>query len=259
MPVTTTRDLVYTIPAQPDVDAEQLDIVAPVGAKSLPVVIFAHGFGERKADYRRFSQTLAEQGFVVFTIDWPARNAGARDNHRGFRRTYETFACAVRFARNHATQYGGDAARLTLMGFSAGASASALLAFAADKPERAWDDFATTRNGPPRQVNCSAPEGSLQVNAFVGIAGPYALAEALQKDNPQLWQLVSPYAYLDNPQSARVRLLHGTFDSTVPLAQSTQFYEALTKNGYAVQLIKFDKGHAVPPELTIEEMRKLWK
>jgi predicted esterase len=257
--VTVTRDVVYTIPMQPEVDVEKLDIYAPIIQKTWPVVIFAHGFAEHKEDYRRFSQATAEQGFVVFNIEWPDRNAGARDNNKGFRRTFETFACAVRFARGNAATYGGDAARMTLMGFSAGASASALLAFAADKPERLWEEFAATQNGPPRQLQCVVPTGSVQVNAFVGIAGPYNLAASLQKDNPQLWPLVSPYAYLDNPKGLRVRLLHGTFDSTVPLEQSTQFHDALTKAGYDTQLSKFDKGHAVPPELAIEEMRKLWQ
>ena len=90
------------------------------------------------------------------------------------------------------------------------------------------------------------------------MAGPYNLAATLQQSDAQLWRDVSPYAYLDKKSNVKIRLLHSTFDSTVPIEQSVQFDEALNKAGYDVQLIKFDKGHAVPPELAFEELKKLW-
>ncbi len=256
--ISVTQDITYTIPLQPNVEAQTLDLYAPADAKGMPSVVFAHGFGERKQDYRRIMQAIAEQGAVVFAVEWPDRASDAENNGRAAREIGETLSCAVRFARSAMAQYGGTSS-LTLFGFSAGASAGALVALAGDKLERAWNDFASVRGSPPQQVKCVAESGSTQVDAFLGVAGPYNLAASLQKDNPQLWQVASPYAYVVPQQKLRVRLLHGTFDSRVPIEQSLQFGEALQQAGHDVQLTHFDSGHAVPMPLTLEELVKLWK
>lgn len=133
-----------------------------------------------------------------------------------------------------------------------------MMAFAGDNLERAWNDLAAARGAPPPQVKCVA-DGSARVDAFVGIAGPYNLAASLQTEDPQLWQVVSPYAHLNDNRSLRVRLLHGTNDNRVPIEQSLLFQEALSHAGYDSQLIRFDGPHAVPMPLTVEELTKLWQ
>jgi predicted esterase len=255
--ISVTLDITYTVALQPNVSAQALDIYAPVEAKAWPAVVFAHGFGERKQDYRRIMQAIAEQGALVFAADWPDRATDTDNSGRAYREVAETLLCAVRFARSRMAALGSPS--LTFFGFSAGASAGALVALAGDSLERAWNDAAAARGGPPAQVKCAANAGTAQVDAFLGVAGPYNLGAALQASDPLLWPLVSPFAHLSDNRALRVRLLHGTFDSRVPIEQSMQFDQALRQAGYDSQLIRFDSGHAVPMPLAVDELAKLWQ
>jgi predicted esterase len=54
-----------------------------------------------------------------------------------------------------------------------------------------------------------------------------------------------------NPELV-IRLLHGEFDSLVPIQAAEHFNAALIDAGYDSLLIPYDLGHAVPIELTIE-------
>ncbi len=256
--VTVTQDITYTVPLQPNVSARALDLYTPENPKGLPAVVFAHGFGESKRDYRRIMQAIAEQGAVVFAVDWPDRAVDTDNSGRALREVAETLLCAVRYARSRLAPDGGPPS-LTLFGFSAGASAGALVALAGDGLDRAWDDLAVARGSPPPQVKCAAEGGSARVDAFLGVAGPYDLAASLQASDPQLWKVVSPYAHLSDNRALRVRLMHGTFDSRVPIEQSLQFDEALRQAGYDSRLTRFDSGHAVPMPQALDELLSLWK
>ncbi|MBI3732638.1 MAG: hypothetical protein HY259_04160 [Chloroflexi bacterium] len=261
--IAAAKDITYTVPLQPDVSAQALDVYAPTERKGWPLVVFLHGLGEGKRDYTRISQAMAERGLVVFTLEWPDRTVsiGERENGKGYRQVFETLACGVRFARASAPGYGGDPKRLALVGFSLGAGVGASLAFAGDNPERAWQELAAGRGAPPPQTKCVAEGGSARVDAFVGVAGAYGAGTTLQNDNPPLWQIINPYVHLGDTLrlNVRVRLLHGTFDSRVPMESSVAFNDALTKAGYDSRLVKFDGSHAVPMPLTLEEVLKLWQ
>ena len=217
---------------------------------------FAHGSAERKEDYARLYRLIAEQGAIVFGIEWPDRSplATANDARKRSRHVFDVFSCAVRFAR---TNYGGDQARLILAGFSAGAGAGGAFALAGESQVGKWDGM--DRVTPPALVKCVASGGSAHVDAFVGIGGPYSRGEVLQKDDPQLWQMTNPYAHLGDNKNLRVRLLHGPFDSVVPIDSSIQFNDALQKAGYDSQFIKTESGHAVPFDLATAEVAKLFK
>ncbi len=252
-----TKDVVYALPVQPNDSEWKLDIYAAAEGKSLPLVLFLHGFAEYKEDYARLYRLIAEQGAIVFGVDWPERAPFAirDDNRKRYRHLFETLDCAIRFAR---ANYGGELAQVTLMGFSAGAGAGAAAVFAGDDADRQWDALAAS-GGPPPQVKCVATSGSSRVDAFIGIAGGYGASPTMQKDDPTLWQIVNPYAHLGENKGLRVRLFHGEFDTRVPMESSVQFNDALSKAGYDAKFVKFDQGHAVPFDLAIEELKKLWK
>jgi acetyl esterase/lipase len=114
LPVAVTRDVVYMIPLGPAVVEQRLDVYAPGEPGAWPVVVFAHGLGEDKEDRAELSRAIAGQGAVVFTLDWPAVSPSQPVQ---FREMEEALACAVRFARASASDYGGDPARVTLAGF----------------------------------------------------------------------------------------------------------------------------------------------
>jgi acetyl esterase/lipase len=104
---------------------EPSDSARPAGPHGSPVVVFFYGgswqSGDR-GDYMFVGEALASRGFVAVLPDyrtWPDIR------FPGF---MEDAAMAVRWARDHAAEFGGDPSRIFLMGHSAGAHIAVLLA-----------------------------------------------------------------------------------------------------------------------------------
>ena len=85
--------------------------------------------------------------------DWAGIKKAAR-----FPDAYADVACAVRFARARAADFGGDPAAVTLLGWSDGAMASAVVAAAGDQLDRS---------------QCLYPSASSVPDALIGVAGFY--------------------------------------------------------------------------------------
>jgi acetyl esterase/lipase len=146
--LTITRDIQYGPGPR-----GRLDVYAPKARKpDRPVVVFFYGGGwetGEKDQYAWAGAALARQGYVVVVPDyrvypqvrWPA--------------FLEDSARAVRWARDHAADYGGDPTRLVLMGHSAGAYNAAMLAL-----DHRW--LGAVGMNPDTDVRC-----------LVGLAGPY--------------------------------------------------------------------------------------
>jgi acetyl esterase/lipase len=130
----------------------RLDVYKPHHATKAPILVFFYGGSWQRGSrdlYRFVGASLAAQGIVTVVSDYsifpPAR----------FPVFVEDAARAVRFTRDHATQWGGDPARLVLMGHSAGAYIAAMLSF-----DPQW----------LRQVDLNA---QTDLAGFIGLAGPY--------------------------------------------------------------------------------------
>ncbi|MDI7066444.1 alpha/beta hydrolase, partial [Klebsiella pneumoniae] len=90
-----------------------------------PVVVFFYGGSWQngaRSDYLFVGQALTSRGFVAVLPDY---RTYPDTRFPGF---MEDAAAAVRWARDHAAEYGGDPSRIFLMGHSAGAHIVALLA-----------------------------------------------------------------------------------------------------------------------------------
>ena len=132
---------------------QMLDVYAPrpqpIGRR--PVVVFFYGgswnSGSRSG-YAFVGRALAAKGFVVVIPDY---RLVPTVRYPSF---VEDGAAAVRWTEAHAAEFGGDPARLVLMGHSSGAYIAAMLAV-----DHRWlkDD---------RQA----------VRGFIGMAGPYDFA-----------------------------------------------------------------------------------
>jgi len=129
---------------------QALDIYAPTKphAGPLPVIVFVYGGSWNSGDrggYAFVGRALAARGFVVVIPDYRL----VPDVH------YPAFlqdnAAAVHWVRQHVQDFGGDPARLVLMGHSAGAYNAAMLAF------------------DPRWLGADRAA----VRGFIGLAGPY--------------------------------------------------------------------------------------
>jgi acetyl esterase/lipase len=109
-------------------DARQkLDVWAPrtAGKAPLPVVIFFYGGGwvdGARGDYGFAGAAFASKGFIAILPDYRLVPQAR------FPAFVEDGALAVKWARDHAAQYGGDPKRITLAGHSAGGYIAAMLA-----------------------------------------------------------------------------------------------------------------------------------
>lgn len=134
LPVHTTWGVPYTQPvpcgrytSPSGTCTLQADVYSRAGALDQPVIVLAHG-GSCLQGCRSYlgqlSSALSLEGAVVFNVDVRQGSRAAA--------TYHDLACAVRFARANATTYGGDPARVTLVGHSMGSQRGPTVALAGD-------------------------------------------------------------------------------------------------------------------------------
>jgi predicted esterase len=260
--VTVTEDLVYAKERQPDAQVEwKLDLYAPTEPGDWPVVVFLHGIGEIKEGWTILPQAIAEQGAIMFVIEYPDISASVAilDKGKGHREMAETVACAIRFARARASDFGSDNAPVAIAGFSLGGGVGSHVALFGASLDRRWEEYAASQSGPPRQVDCEVSQGSTHVDALVGIAGAYDAfvgydgkygREFMQEKDPDLWKML--YGSIGLNPDLKVRLLHSETDSVVPYENSVEFEATLAEAGYDVKLIQFIGGHSAPLELTVQ-------
>lgn len=216
----------------------------PRKAGPRPLVLYVHGGGWMNSDSRHFgaiadfpalAARLAGEGFVVATVEYRhAREAR-------FPAQIQDVRSALRFLKGNAARYGIDPARVGVIGGSAGAHLSALLALSCGDASL---DVPETK----------AEAGSECVQAFVGWYGVYdamtlAASRPGQRDGGMAQLLgcdgacpadrmaaVSPVTYLDRRDPPTL-LIHGTEDKTVPVAQSHELEERMKAAGVPVQAI----------------------
>ncbi len=230
---TTTTTTAATVGIPYTVDSpRRLDVYTPSGPGPWPVVVVVHGLGQGRFSFASLAEAIASEGAVVFNI--------GVEMSFPFLTTVEEVACAVRFSRAMAADYGGDDTRITLIGNSAGATTGAIVAMAGD-------DFVG---------DCVVTEGSALVDALVGYEGPYDWAThnyntavagnfvALQEEDTELWETMNPYSHIGGNPDLVVRLIHG--DDTdaawyeIPRQVSVEFHQALVEAGYDAELTLLD-------------------
>jgi acetyl esterase/lipase len=209
------RDLAYG----PD-PRQTLDVYTPEkpAAKAAPVLVFFYGGGwtsGHRQDYGFAGQAFASRGFVTVVPDY--RLAPAHP--------YPDFvvdaAAAVRWARDHAAQYGGDPSRIVLVGHSAGAYLALMLALDDDFLRGAGVDFAT-------------------IKAAAGLSGPYdfypfdvessRLAFGAYPDA----KATQPITYAGRPHRPPVLLIQGEKDKLVAVKNTVNLARELKAAGNPV-------------------------
>lgn len=218
-----TENVAYTVD-------QELDVYATSEPGPWPVVVVVHGYGGNRQTYGNFARELVSHGAVVFTIDVRMSVYDERGNYLTLETTIERVACAIRFARAKASDYGGDPARITLVGQSGGAASGIVVAMDGDQ----YDG------------DCAVNDGSALPDAFVGYEGPYDWSadtagplRAFAAD-PGMWEAIDPYSHIGGNLDLVVRLIHGDLADAspydVPLAVSVEMYEALVAAGYDAEL-----------------------
>jgi acetyl esterase/lipase len=215
----------------------RLDVHAPVDAPAVgaadaavprPCVVFLHGgnwtyFG--KDDFRYVGAALAERGCVAFVPSFRCFPDVRSDEQ------LLDCARAVRWARRHASEHGGDPTRLFLLGHSSGAHLASLLAL---------DSHRLARVG----------GGPAWLAGFVGLGGPYHFAPVA---NPYMADFFGPahrYADVQPVRHARrdappALLIHGLQDRMVRPQNSRELARRLDRAGARVRLdLLAGDGHA---------------
>src|SRR3954453_7197134 len=109
------------------------DLYAPKGLDKAQVVVGVHGGGWQVGDrkfYKNWGTYLAKNGYAVFAIEYRLMKPGVKTWPGA---VYDTKA-AVQYVRAKAGELGVDPDRIGMIGDSAGAHLSSLVALAGEEP-----------------------------------------------------------------------------------------------------------------------------
>ncbi len=196
----------------------KLDIYRPSpGATSAPVALFFYGGSWRngsREEYAFVGKALAAHGILAIVADY-------RKYPQGRFPDFQTdAAAATRWTIHHAREWGGDPARVFLVGHSSGAQIVALLATDAR--------YLTAEGLKPRDLA-----------GVVGLAGPY---DFLPLTDPKIkevfgdestWPASQPINFVDGDEPPFL-LLNGTGDRVVDPRNSSSLAQRLRAAGIAV-------------------------
>jgi acetyl esterase/lipase len=208
---------------------QRLDVYVPevVPDGGAPVIVFWYGGGWTDGDrarYRFVGATLAEAGYVVMLPDYRLYPEVR------FPAFVDDAALAFKWAHDNAARFGGDSAKLFVMGHSAGAHQAALLAL------------------DPRYLEAVGGQRRW-IRGLIGLSGPYALVpdtDLLRSIfaapyTPGDWQAVAHVTAAAPP----ALLAHGESDGIVWIAHSEALETALRAAGVDVTLRRYaHRNHA---------------
>jgi acetyl esterase/lipase len=223
------------------------DFYAPKGLDKAPALVAVHGGGWQIGDrkfYSNWGPYLARNGFAVFAIEYRLMKPGVK-TYPGS--VYDAKA-AVQYVRAKAGDLGIDPDRIGMIGDSAGAHLSALVALAGEEPA-----FSSEYRSDP---NAALPA---KVKAVVGFYGVYDMLAQWQHDlvarprdnisekylgaaphtNRKVFFEASPISYATvDRNSTRFLLVHGDHDDIVdPATQSAAFLTALKQAGFFARTV----------------------
>lgn len=201
---------------------QTLDVYRPEGARDAPVVLFLYGGrwqGGRRQDYAFVGEALAARGVLTLVADY-RRYPDVR-----FPVFVEDAALALRWARDHAREHGGDPARMFLAGHSSGAHLAALL-------------------GTDARYLAAVGMTPRNLRGVIGIAGPYDFLPLTDRDLQAIfgpesrWADSQPVNFVDGDEPPFL-LLHGSDDQLVWTRNSERLEARLRAAGGAVEYVVY--------------------
>jgi acetyl esterase/lipase len=230
------------------------DLYLPEGADRAPVLVAAHGGGWQIGDrslYQHWGPYLARHGYTLFSIEYRLMRPGVNTWPGA---AYDVKA-AVQFIRANAIELGVDPDRVGLIGDSAGAHLTSLVALAGDEPLLS----AEYSSDPHADVSCA-------VKAVIGFYGVYDMQAQWEHDqiyrprdqitekflgappaaSRKLFFDASPLSYATiDKNSTKFLLIYGREDEIVdPATQSDRFLIALKQAGFfARNIVIPEAGH----------------
>jgi len=213
--VVAHEDIVYD-----EAHRTALDIYVPAHAEHAPVVVYFYGgswMTGKRHWFRWMGEALAAQGVVTIVADvrlWPTTRMD------GF---LHDGAEAVRWARDHAGEFGGDPANLFVMGHSSGGQIAAMLAM-----DKQWLAAVGMK---PRDLS-----------GFIGVAGTY---DFIPFDEPEFYDIFGytpgeqarsqPVNFVDGDEPPAL-LLQGEKDTIVYPSEAVALEGRYLQQGESVEL-----------------------
>jgi acetyl esterase/lipase len=223
------------------------DLYSPKGLDEAPVLVCVHGGGWQIGDrkfYTHWGRYLAGNGYAAFAIEYRLSKPGAGS----YPDAVHDVMAAVRHVRARAGELGVDPERIALMGDSAGAHLSSLVALAGAEPAFSG----AYHNGPNSSISAA-------VKAVVGVYGVYDMLRQWEHDqiarprdqitekflgaspmtNRRIFFESSPVSYATVDRNAtRFLLVYGTNDDIVDsTTQSAAFLTALKQAQFIARAV----------------------
>jgi len=212
--------------------SHSLDVYAPKDAKNAPVIIFIHGGGWRKGDKSspgvgtQPAAHFCAQGFVFVSINYRLTPTGKHPAN------IQDVAKAVAWVHDHIAEHGGDPSQINIMGHSAGAHLTALVA-----ADERW----LKAEGKPLSILKRAvlldtaaydiPRYMKEFAADREGAGMRLLYTSAFGDTEQQWRDASPQEHVAPGKHIPPMLLFFTGSRMAANTLAPAFAEALTKAG----------------------------
>jgi acetyl esterase/lipase len=209
----------------PNTSVQTLDVYWPESGGDWPIIVLLHGGDVDKRSVRKLAMRVAGHGAVVFTPNYQSSEALPD----GIARGAEEAACAVRFARIHGAEYGGDPGPVIIVGHSGGGAFGAFVALAGDQ----------------FHGDCRVAEGDTTSEMLIALDGAFDLprytSEALLREAPaEDWLKASPYSYIESAPSGTRLSFHFFVGLETELLRDAQaLRDALVRAGYLVTLTQF--------------------
>jgi acetyl esterase/lipase len=196
-------------------DKDKLDLYLPVGQRGFPVIVSLYGGGLRQGDKSKethIGQRFAAAGVGVAVVNYRLSPAVAHPAHA------QDVAAALAWVKSNIARHGGNPNAVFLIGHSAGAYLTALLATDA-------------RYLAAHQLKPTDLAGFVPVSGFFWVE---KVAPDRPKDtwgtDPAAWPAASPAKYVA-PNAPPIFLLYADKDDEWRRQQNEEFAAALRKAG----------------------------
>ena len=226
--VRVVSDLDYVAGSEYPDKKDRLDVYTPAAATNAPVIVSIHGGGLRQGDksgHTFVGQRFAQSGHVTVIVNHRLSPGVTHPAH------IEDIAAAVAWTKRNIARYGGDPAKLFVIGHSAGAYLAALLVL---DPR-----YLAAHGLTPRDIR-----GVVPVSGFFYVDRP-GVAPDRPKDtwgiDANVWKTASPATYVRRDVPPML-LLYADGDDSWRQQQQGEFVTALGHAGQRETEVRMIRG-----------------
>ena len=239
--------------AQGDDYELKCDLFVPESDSPRPIMLAIHGGAwttGSKFAMTRHARILANRGYVVMAINyrhkWPAQIHDCKH--------------AVRWIREHASEYNADPKRVFAFGYSAGAHLATMLATTDADDGLEGDDTEPYLKHDTRIQGVIAGGTPTDFTVIDGESSmlSYWLGKT-RNAAPEVYRTASPVTFVTDDDPVAV-LFHGKSDAIVPVLSATTFIEKYEQTGIGSALNLAAGGHGATfsqTSLLIESLQQL--